>query len=188
MKQRPPSKELIATAYHEAGHAVVSSRLGSKVKHVSIVPNERTETLGHVRHQPIPRRILRILEFGFVTPVQRQLVEDHIIISYAGSLAERRQRGRSNHRGAQSDYADVVGLADRLCGSAEEVDAYLAWLRIRATNSVNANWDLIESVAQALLARQKLSGDELHEVIQAFYDARLAASPAKVHFPDPEDA
>jgi ATP-dependent Zn protease len=44
-------REVVATAYHEAGHAVASWLLGRAVKAVSILPEG--ETLGRVTHYPL---------------------------------------------------------------------------------------------------------------------------------------
>jgi ATP-dependent Zn protease len=46
--------QLTATAYHEAGHAVVCHRLGYKVNRVTIVPSDTSQ--GLCTHENILRR------------------------------------------------------------------------------------------------------------------------------------
>ena len=39
--------DILATAYHEAGHAVVGELLGVKIREVSIIPERKINSLGH---------------------------------------------------------------------------------------------------------------------------------------------
>jgi len=50
--------------------------------------------------------------------------------------------------------------------TAATVDPYLAYLRARAANLVAIRWTAIERVAQALIERRVLSGDEVADLIR----------------------
>jgi hypothetical protein len=130
-----PSKREEATAYHEAGHAVVglSEDVPTRLVGVSIVPDHAAGTLGHVSRGTPPRvRDIepartgsRVASIASSTPtlmtrglVERQL-RPRIVELYAGVLAEKRFTGRRH---------DWVGAS---------VDAYL-W---RAASSSTSHAD-----------------------------------------------
>lgn len=161
-----PTKALIATAYHEAGHAVAAYHFGVRVKSVTIQPTD--DSLGAVIHARLDRRTAEMVEYGSITPGGREKVERMVVIVYAGGVAERQHKGRHNHRGAQLDYSTVINYIDKLSGSPEQTEAYLRWLYIRTVDLVtNVLWPEIEVVAQALLEYRTLSGDELRQILQA---------------------
>lgn len=158
------AKQSFAVAYHEAGHAVVSFFCQEQFKTVSIIPAE--DYLGVVVGRRLEKRIFDAFATGLdLTPYQRMRIENQVIISLAGGIAERRYRGRYNHQGRKSDIDNAVDIVLRLSGSAEEANAYLKWLDTRAHNAVNVRWDLIESVAQTLFASKKMTQAEVIEII-----------------------
>lgn len=156
-----PSRELTATAHHEAGHAVVSLALGRAVRRVSIVPNPKDDTLGHCRGYP-SRRLARVSFLPFEEA--RRVVEVRALVLFAGGLAEAEFLGRANRVGAQGDREDLADLLLIATGSAAEAAAYGNWLCERARNMVLAHWHQIQAVAGALLERKVLSGAEVREL------------------------
>src|SRR4051794_21120100 len=86
-----------ATAYHEAGHAVVALALGRLVHRVSVRP--RQDRLGQCEFRK-----------GVFRPSDDWL-EDEILISLAGLAAEARHTGRYAHDGAARDLRYVRKLA-----------------------------------------------------------------------------
>jgi ATP-dependent Zn protease len=104
------SKEEEATAYHEAGHAVIALALRRGLSRVTIVPDDEAGSLGHCAgtrtgewFQPDVDRSGRA----------RRFIEDRVIILFAGFHAEHRFAGRRNHRGAASDWqaaGDLLSL------------------------------------------------------------------------------
>lgn len=159
-----PTKALISTAYHEAGHAVAAYFENIKVKQATIVPDD--DFFGMVTHQQIQKHIRDALEFGSITPTKRARTESFIIVSLAGSIAEQKHRGRSNYVGSAQDRHDAVELVSRLSGSEEEANAYLKWLHVRAANLIKIHWWAVDAVAKALLDSETLTGDELQQVIR----------------------
>src|SRR5271163_2105137 len=91
-----------ATAYHEAGHAVVALILGRPVKRVSILPKH--ERLG-------------VCEFGkgSVKPSEDRL-EREILIALGGIAAEARFTGNYSWDGAARDQQYVQRLAVKRAG------------------------------------------------------------------------
>jgi hypothetical protein len=115
-----------ATAYHEAGHVVVTHALGYKPKSVTIIP---TRDAHGIVHYPNPSRGIQLDIDG--SDRARLLAEQVIKISYAGPLAQQRHRPRSwrRYHGA-SDFDLAADLGLRVCGSAKQATAFLRWLEI----------------------------------------------------------
>src|SRR5579862_9041515 len=96
-------KRLLATAYHEAGHAVAARRLGQGVTGISIVPDSesRGRTTGHKRSIDASRRFFAQLEEadydagwgGSIKGRLRRRVERTVMVLLAGGMAEMRATG-----------------------------------------------------------------------------------------------
>jgi hypothetical protein len=156
------------TAYHEAGHAVAALELGFRLKRVSI--NEGDDHFGTCEGHEPPSWLQ---SDGSVNARTRSWIERRIMGLLAGSVAEKRFTGRSNPDGARQDRRCAVNLAEYVCGNDEEIEAYLAWLKIRTANLLARpeRWAMVEAVAQALLEREAISGRQAKATAQA---ARLA--------------
>ena len=168
-------KRLEATAYHEAGHAVMAHTLGMPMHGASIVP--KGGSLGHVRFKKPGRLILEEMS-GEVTPRAQDGIERNIQVAYAGRLTEKMHTGRSNRAGAQSDYDGMADLALCACGSPEEARAFLKWLELRAVAPLGSPRFkvAVEAVARELLARKNLTGPEIKKtIIDGIQDAVRAA-------------
>jgi ATP-dependent Zn protease len=152
---------LRATAYHEAGHAVVASLLGVKFNTVSVVADETT--LGRLVHGKWPS--------GFdvatdpVWTVRRRL-EPRIQVSLAGVFAERRGTGRRhNWTGAKGDLYSADTYVAQCNGSARQESLYMAWLTECTKAIIAFRWPSIEKVAEQLLVRQSLTTSAVWTVI-----------------------
>lgn len=181
-------KRLRATAYHEAGHAVVMWELRSRqgergFEHVTIVPNEEQGSLGHCRNVPAPSDFHPDVE---TRPEDVVRLQDDIVATFAGTEAEKRYTGRYNHVGADSDYHHAVELADYLVGSNEECEALLRWLMVR-TRALVAQphvWAMIEALAAALLEHPTMTSEEAVSLFQTTLQRVLDLRPVEVNLPD----
>jgi hypothetical protein len=154
------SRHLSATAPLEAGHAVTAVFLQVPFRRVTIQPSEGN--LGQLVHK-IPKWFRPDLE---ATPRIYIRAESHIIISFAGQVAEAKYRGKRPHFGYEHDHRNAVDMAMRLCGGSEKtINAYLRYLHYAAEDHVNIRWNEIKSVASELLKRGTLSGNEVRELI-----------------------
>ena len=142
--KRTPQKE--ATAYHEAGHAVMCHKLGYRVKRITIIPNGTS--LGECTHEGVIRRNP---EFDGSTGVRMQM-EKVIMICLAGNIAQRMWRARSvrSHH-ASSDYQSAVDLALRINGTGSIATAHLRWLRLCTKQVIESSWQTVEALAADLL-------------------------------------
>lgn len=163
---KPKTILLEATAYHEAGHAVVAWRIGMKFRRVTIEPDGGS--LGHMLHAKHPKWFNPEVEFSDRI---RLRCESHIIVSYAGQLAQARFRGRRPRWGMESDNHWANEMASRLMsqqmirGSNETFVAFQKFCWQRSLDTVNERWLEIGELATALLERKTLSYDEALKVI-----------------------
>jgi len=151
-----------ATAYHEAGHAVIGEALGVHMKTTSIVPGEGFD--GQVRF----RRVLRAsdLDGSGNGDRTRLRIERQIMVSYAGEAAQRRHRPRSvRPHHYQSDYQIIADLLRSLWAPGPSADAFAKWLALRTAEMVALHWPQIKRVAAALMERGSLSGEEVREAM-----------------------
>lgn len=90
------------TAYHEAGHAVISKVLNPKTKIEQITVAAREDTLGFVSYD---------LESSNSNPSKKDL-ENKICVAYAGRIAQMKEYGEDGlDTGAASDLAHATKLA-----------------------------------------------------------------------------
>jgi hypothetical protein len=135
------AKHLEAAAHHEAGHAVVAWKLGIKFRHVTIKADH--DSLGHVLFQRM-------------TSNNRLQIERHIIIDFAGQLAEARFREKHPRYGMHDDNQRVVVRVYKFCISKEAAESFLRYSWFMSRDLVNLCWAEIQPVARALLERQTL--------------------------------
>jgi len=151
------------TAFHEAGQVVAAWRIEIPLETATIAP---TKTMAG---SPLSKNPLRgvILDYED-SDRARLLAEKAIIVALAGQAAQRRYNPRSwrSYHG-DDDRKIAVDLALRLNGSSEATSAYIKWLEIRAHDIIKQRWRQVEAVANALLEKGTLSGEELRAVILA---------------------
>ena len=160
MTQRRKS-QIEATAYHEAGHAVIAYLLGYKPQSATIVPT--VDAAGPLIHaNPL---------YGFQLDIDgsdeaRLHVESAITICFAGPIAQKRYSPRSWRRvHGQWDHDAIAELGLRVCGSDEQAAAFIRWREIVTLDLVKANWLRIQQVAGQLLERERLSHADLDAII-----------------------
>jgi hypothetical protein len=150
-----------ATAYHEAGHAVIAYVLGYRPQFVTIVPT--LDTAGHIIH---PNPLDGCQRNPDSSDEARLRIESLITICFAGPIAQKRYNPRSWRRAhGQWDYEKVAELGLRVCGSAEQARAFIRWREIAACDMVRAHWPRIQLVAGQLLERENLSHTDLDAII-----------------------
>jgi hypothetical protein len=177
MKKADAGGRLKATAYHEAGHAVVAWKLGIAFKKVTIV--REGDAAGHVKYRAkaVPFRIRAALEFGTLTDRQQAWAqwwaERHAVHCLAGMVAQRKFSPRSvrNYHDEGDRESALTGL-ERLV---PEEDLLLYWriMRNRARRLIDRYWEAVEALAQELLKRMTLTGDEAVKIIQLSFEERI---------------
>ena len=136
---------LEATAYHEAGHAVIAMGLGRSIQRVSILP--KRESLGRCEFQT-----------GRTRPSEDWL-EREILISLAGLAAEARFTGEYLWDGAARDLQSVKRLAIQRVGErqAERLQKRLL-AKVEHLLAQPETWRAVELIAAELLRCETISG------------------------------
>ena len=152
-------------AHHEAGHAVITIVLGCDFKEVAVGPT-RAEcyTEGEQRFQ-LPRP-----GPDGLSPEDRSRVENEMVQLLAGPFAEERFTGKTI---TQAEKIGRAGIPDDdwhkfwRCAGALQSSEETAALHDRSRALVKTNWDSIEAVAAALIARRVITAGEVRELISS---------------------
>lgn len=144
MEQPPPSFDE-ATAYHEAGHAVVALALDRPVHRVSVLPNR--ERLGQCEFAK-----------GRFRPTE-DWIEREILIALAGLAAEARHSGSYGWEEAERDLRYVRKLTVQRAGprAAERLERRM----LAKTENILADdghWRAVELIAAELMKVGVISG------------------------------
>ena len=134
-----------ATAYHEAGHAVVALALGRPVQHVTIHPD---------------REHLGLCQFGKgATRPTDDWLEREILIALGGLAAEARHTGNYAWEEAGKDRRYVRALCVQRAGErqAERLERRLL-AKAEHLLARSGLWKAVELIAGELLKRGAISG------------------------------
>jgi ATP-dependent Zn protease len=152
-----------ATAYHEAGHAVAAHVLSHQIKRITIVPNRLENYKGCVyfAKQPNVKGIDRD-----PSPRITRAAQEKILTSLAGLCAQRvfnPRTCRSLH--GYEDYKEVLLYVGHLIRE-NETEPFLKWMEVRTENILRDNWKAVEVLAEELIRRHEIGGQEAHRIIQ----------------------
>lgn len=173
---RERDASLLGTAYHEAGHAVVSLYLGLPIYEVTIV--KQGDANGSVTH-PSPL----MLDLGWAVGRERRKAARQMILGcYAGLHAERLLacdapgfHGAADDENA-FDLSREYRVTPRHCGfiGDEYHAAYLERLRKESGRLVRALRVPIEKLAKELMRRKTVRHEDVEKVIGAYLPHRWA--------------
>ncbi|MEA2111288.1 MAG: AAA family ATPase, partial [Campylobacterota bacterium] len=183
------------TAYHEAGHAVLSYVLlpNIKIEQVTVAP--RSDSLGFVSYH----------HDDFIDATSKDDLFNNICVLLAGRVAKMEQFADVGmETGAFSDlevatmqaYAAVAifGMDDELgyinisgieAGYDKQLltkkieTRMLAWMddaKIQTQKEVKRLWPSIDAVAKALIEKEMIDGEELKEIMQKSYKGAILRS------------
>jgi len=165
----------VATAFHEAGHAVLASKFKTRSPERTTIAPEG-ESIGKVTGAPWPMSFWRDGDDFFKKPAKRYKLEREIIVLLAGREAERKKTGRYNNIGADSDHFKAAEYGCLIEGGEEVVAAYLRYLTAVTRKWVNLPliWKQIEAVADELLLRGTIEGEaRIADIMDGVIRARI---------------
>lgn len=154
-----------ATAFHEAGHAVMALSFGCPIKKVTIVPGR--SWLGQHR--------LGVCELqkGRSANAKNQL-DDEIVILFAGMVAEAQFTGRYCEAGAAEDLSTIRRLLCRRVSSEKQHERLKRRLLARTEHLLGDQGTAlaVEMVAKELMQKQTISG----RAVRHFYQQAIRKS------------
>jgi ATP-dependent Zn protease len=165
MNSIPHPRTKQATAFHEAGHAVMANRLGLRLRKVTIIPSEGLA--GYCQHFRGYRD--KHMETGNDPYRVRLRIEKHIMTALAGMVAQKFYSRRSfKPIHARSDMENAAQMAMSITGSTKESNAFMEWLYIRTTNELkdSVHWEAVKALAAELLLHGELTGKQATKVIR----------------------
>ena len=148
---------VFATAHHEAGHAVAAIELGFQFDHVTIVPNEDDNSLGHILYG-FYSMFLNIGHRQFARDLR-----DYLITNRAGPVAQERYTGQWDEDGASSDDEHFWQILWQMYG--ERRERHARNLTRQARRLVYVQWPAIERVTQGLLREHTLSYSDVKKML-----------------------
>ena len=145
------SDELIATAYHEAGHAVMAISLGRNIQKATIVPAQMTansKRLGAVKMQKGRSKS------------SNDVLEDEVLILFAGMVAESQRTGQYCERGAASDLRAIGRILETRARTEKQFEKLHRRLLEKTEHILGdeVHQKAIHWVAESLIEKESISG------------------------------
>ncbi len=159
------ASQMVATAYHEAGHAVMALSFGCPIKKVTIVPGR--SWLGQYR--------LGVCELQKGRSAHgKSGLDDEIVILFAGMVAEAHFTGRYCEAGAAEDLNSIRRLLCQRVSSGKQHERLQRRLLALTEHLLNdAGTALaVELVAKELMQKQTISG----RAVRHFYQQAMRQS------------
>jgi hypothetical protein len=160
--ERALLKDLQATAYRQAGHAVACIYLGLKFRYVTI--RKTDETRARVQFGAAKKRdsediqASQYLSFRIRDP-------RHLIAGFAGQIAEHKFTGRRFIHLSDSDDRQVVNEAFHCWFSSNTTRAYLHYCWCVAEDLAGQRWKDVEAVATKLLEFRMLRENDVCQIV-----------------------
>lgn len=178
----PSPRDEGATAYHEAGHAVMKARLGLGYSGISIVPDKYS--WGRLKRNSSTGAWLFPFAFrGGRWHRSRLRAEKWVMVLQAGDGAQRHYDPPSGLYCSRSDFEICVTLLRKYDPDKKNSDVVLHYdlLKKWTESLIEQYWHLVEAVAKALLVHHELSATQVRNVIHAADQKRVAKRllPAK---------
>lgn len=171
--KRPPNGDRTLTAYHEAGHAVAAAWLGIGFRYVTIKPDPKNNSLGHVRNHAM--RFNPEVDLDQAANWRRY--EHHFMVCYAGQVAEEIKWGSFDFAGSRKDHEEIFDLITYHSMDEAIHKPFSEWLRARTTALLLRRWQGLEEFAAALLERETIKSKEAQRII---FDAGMRRITAVV--------
>jgi ATP-dependent Zn protease len=154
-----------ATAYHEAGHAIMAYLLKFPFEKISIGPEEYsavTFTMGKMYgfhyHQATPG------DFA-AAGTDRAVIDKEIQVLLAGDIADSLFSGHESLDPVSLDAQEAKNLAETLHESLVQVEEYLSRLSAQTEEMLKFWWPVLETVAEGLLKKRHMTYAEVCEII-----------------------
>ena len=180
-------KDKRLTAYHEAGHAVVSRYLETQepVKEISIIPrgmaggytmNKTNEDKNYISRTEMEERLIVLMagraaekivindistgasnDFEVATKIAKDMVTIYGMSDVVGTISINPERDPYELQLLGDKYADAIGA---------EVKILLDNAYLRAQSLISSHMDKLHEVAQTLLKNEIITEDEFEEIFK----------------------
>jgi len=159
----------LATAVHESGHAILVELLGGTCKSLSIVPSNDGAELGHTLLEFPPDRVKKV------------------VILLAGGCAESKFLGRATdyyYDSSGSDWTQAIKLLYEAGSSRKAVKDLMHRSLGLAASYIDEHWPQIRRLAGRLLVANELDGSTVRSLMrEAESTSRRSFQPAAARAP-----
>lgn len=160
--------QLVATAYHEAGHAFLSYVLGKGFQRVTVIPDQ--DYLGAVTNMCDYDFLANLMmaTTNFIVPdsVIDNRVKNELMVLYAGYLAEK-EYGVDNKDGASSDLEMIREFIFNYCNDEDESTALITLCLETTTTILKDNWFQIRVLANVLIEKKTMTFSDVDELFKS---------------------
>jgi len=147
--------QLRINAFHEAGHAVAMTRIGHGCEVTTVDPQEVKRLTG--RAMP-----------GFTKPVGKGLeVRVYLCTALAGVMSEAMYATKGMINPKEDDFTHVEEILDRAGMQGEERKESRERAETRTRQLLTESESHIKAVADALIERKTLTGDDVRRIVEA---------------------
>lgn len=151
--------QLIATAYHEAGHAVMAMTLGRPIHKVTISPAQLQTGGSRLGACKIEKGRFK---------ASKDWLEDEALILFAGMVAESHFTGQYCTQGAAQDLRAAKRLLANRATSERQLERLESRLLDKAEHLLGdqGHTKAIELIAQELLQKETISGRAVRHLLE----------------------
>jgi hypothetical protein len=161
MTQSRSVEEEEATAYHEAGHAVMGCLLGRPPLRVDIVP----DACGNVGHTTFPDDFREYEGCLSDDPKFHAYIEIRVMIEAAGTVAhDLKSPARAHDSSDECDEHWARELVMYISVPLPDHGEYVRCRRHRARELISHHGPWVEAVARALVEKKELCGSDVSEL------------------------
>ena len=180
-------KDKKITAYHEAGHAIVSQYLETQepVKEISIIPrgmaggytmNKTNEDKNYISKTEMEERLIVLMagraaekiiindistgasnDFEVATKIAKDMVTIYGMSDVVGTISINTEKDPYEMQVLGEKYADIIGA---------EVKLLLDNAYLKAQNLISAHMDKLHEVAQTLLEKETITESEFEKIFE----------------------
>lgn len=153
---------MVATAYHEAGHATVATWLGLKLDRVELTPDDPLHTGCCWEKVDDPHALRRAIESG-----DEDVIVPQIKVLLAGGSAQRKGGYDDVDGGDEIDLCTAASVARLLVGCPSEAQRLRRRLLVETRQLLDlpAVWAGVQALARELLRKGVLDGNEAHGIL-----------------------
>ena len=158
-QQNQSDPQLTATAYHEAGHAVMASLVGRPIQKVSIAPGKLQTGGGRLGVCQMQKGRIKS---------SKDWLEDEVMILFSGMVAESHFTGKYCPAGAGQDLRNIVRLLRTRCTNDRQLEKAQRRMLDKTEHllSDDATSQAIRMIAEELLSKTTISGRAVKHFLQ----------------------
>ena len=190
--------EIYQTAIHEAGHAVAVLLDGGEIAVVTIIPDEKRESSGHIKSRAYDTTLRSKKGTGKSWYVDKTPIEPFCMLKLSGMIAEeivsKRPCKKYDPDGVPmyralvaDDVQQTFNFLDKVynfmvpepehrseIAKNKFIDYFINYMLEKTRNRLTPHVDVIKDIAAALMTRKTLTGDQVKEIYYLYQTKKIS--------------